>query len=156
MSAASPCTMLAAVVVILVMVVAHGFAGVNAGEMDHFIHVRSSVKTDEIKNNGTLQVPRMEFGFLLCNASSVTTDDSTHYWDYYVEWEMPTEAEKDNSVFQMGNEYQMPHSYIVFQEFKSNFTGRYRCRLHFRSNLVGLHTVYLTLPDSPSLTSTTP
>ncbi|MPC11559.1 uncharacterized protein LOC123499763 [Portunus trituberculatus] len=140
-----------ATVVLVVMIVAHGVVGVDAGKMDQFIHVLSSIKADEIKNNATLQVPRQKFGFLLCNASSVTTDDSTHYWDYYVEWEMPTTAENDNAIFQMGNEYQMPHSYIVFQDFKPNFTGKYICRLHFRSNLVGVHTVYLALPDSPSL-----
>ncbi|KAG0727948.1 hypothetical protein GWK47_003900 [Chionoecetes opilio] len=103
-----------------------------------------------IMGNGTLAVPRMECGFLLCNASTVTTDDSKHYWDYYVEWEMPREVQDDTAVFQMGNEYQMPHSYLVFRSFKSNFTGRYRCHLHFRGTRVGSHTVYLTLHKSLS------
>ena len=48
--AVPPCTMLAVVVSVVVMIVTHGFFGVNAGEMDHFIHVQSSIKADEVRS----------------------------------------------------------------------------------------------------------
>ncbi|XP_050700728.1 uncharacterized protein LOC126987635 [Eriocheir sinensis] len=126
-------------------------AGVHAGEMDHAIHVRSSVhNTSKIANDGILRVPSQECGYILCNASAVFDNltNDIHYWDYYVEWEMPKEAKADEAIFQMGRDYQLPHSYLVFRHFRSNLTGMYKCRLLFRQAQVGSHIVHLSLDES--------
>lgn len=63
-------------------------------------------------------------------------------------WEMPKEVEADKAIFQMGRDYQFPHSYLVFRHFRSNLTGRYKCRLLFREAQVGSHIVHLSLDES--------
>lgn len=63
-------------------------------------------------------------------------------------WEMPKEAKADEAIFQMGRDYQLPHSYLVFRHFRSNLTGMYKCRLLFRQAQVGSHIVHLSLDES--------
>ncbi|KAK7067008.1 hypothetical protein SK128_016628 [Halocaridina rubra] len=99
------------------------------------------------ETSGKLIVPFKECGYVFCEAPDVEINDNKHYWDYYIDWEMPESAQKDSSVFVIANDFQMPRSYLIFRRFNSNFTGDYKCILQFREKAIASYAVTVTMSD---------
>nr|XP_045584235.1 uncharacterized protein LOC123746619 [Procambarus clarkii] len=115
------------------------------------VKVKEGTSAAPVAGNGTLAVPHLECGYVLCQAPEVFTNASTHLWDYYVDWERPPRTEDDPGIFVLANRYQMPRAYLVFKGFTANFSGDYQCVLHFRR--APLVSVGLTLTFDETLTA---
>nr|XP_027228879.1 uncharacterized protein LOC113820730 isoform X1 [Penaeus vannamei] len=101
--------------------------------------------------NGELAMPFRECGYVLCNVSDAFTNETTHLWDYYVDWELPAAAQASGSVFVLANRFQMPRSYLVFTGFTADFAGDYKCVLNFRLEPVSSVSLSLSLAEGTAL-----
>ncbi|KAK8733571.1 hypothetical protein OTU49_006364 [Cherax quadricarinatus] len=110
--------------------------------------VKDGVAAVSVLPNSTVAVPHLECGYIMCEAPHVFINDTTHFWDYFIDWEMPSPAENDPSVFILANRYQLPRAYLVFKGFTLNFTGDYLCLLHFRRDPIASVRLTLTLDDT--------
>lgn len=130
------------------------FPHVSIAQIKHSDSSLTRIRLSSTKKenaNGILAIPFKECGYVYCDAD-ITTNDTVHYWDYYLSWDMPAKAEAENlkansTVFVLGNRFQMPRSYLVFRGFNSDITGEYKCVLHFRKRPIASHTLDVTLAD---------
>ncbi|XP_042862827.1 uncharacterized protein LOC122247557 isoform X2 [Penaeus japonicus] len=97
--------------------------------------------------NGKMEMPFRECGYILCNVTEAFTNETTHLWDYYVDWELPVGAQDHGNVFVLANKYQMPRSYLVFAGFTSDLVGEYKCVLSFRLEPVSSVGLSLSMSD---------
>ncbi|XP_063590324.1 uncharacterized protein LOC134767208 [Penaeus indicus] len=97
--------------------------------------------------DGRMAMPFRECGYVLCNVSDAFTNETTHLWDYYVDWELPAGAQGSENVFVLANRYQMPRSYLVFTGFTADFAGDYRCVLSFRLEPVSSVSLSLSMSE---------